>query len=102
VNLKFIDFKHTLRSGLALGLNSSQKNVSLAKSCSRNANDVWEPTQINTSKEMLERETNQTRIKASEHDDLFYRGSVPKNLVPVEEVTKTGSISTLSLSQTVT
>jgi hypothetical protein len=34
----------------------------------------------------------------SEHDDLFYRGSVPKNLVPVEEVTKTGSISTLSLS----
>jgi hypothetical protein len=33
---------------------------------------------------------------------LFYRGLVPKNLVPVEEVTKTGSISTLSLSQTVT
>jgi hypothetical protein len=28
----------------------------------------------------------------NEHDDLFYRGSVPKNLVPVEEVTKTGSI----------
>jgi hypothetical protein len=33
---------------------------------------------------------------------LFYRGSVPKNLVPVEEATKVGSISTLSLSQTVT
>jgi hypothetical protein len=46
--------------------------------------------------------TNQTRIKASEHNDLFYRGSVPKNLIPVEEVTKTGSISTISLSQTVT
>jgi hypothetical protein len=46
--------------------------------------------------------TNQTRIKASEHDDLFYRGSVPKNIVPIEEVTKTESISTLSLSQTVT
>jgi hypothetical protein len=30
---------------------------------------------------------------------LFYRGSVPKNLVPVEVVTKTGSLSTLSLSQ---
>jgi hypothetical protein len=42
--------------------------------------------------------TNQSRNKASEHSDLFYRGSVPKNLVPVEEVTKTGSISTLSLS----
>jgi hypothetical protein len=49
-----------------------------------------------------EGKTNQPRIKASEHDDLFYRGSVPKNLVPIEEVTKTGSISTLSLSQTVT
>jgi hypothetical protein len=49
-----------------------------------------------------ERKTNQTRIKASEHGDLFYRGSVPKNLVLVEEVTKTGSISTLSLSQTIT
>jgi hypothetical protein len=34
----------------------------------------------------------------NEHGDLFYRGSVPKNLVPVEEVTKTGSIPTLSLS----
>jgi hypothetical protein len=40
--------------------------------------------------------------QANEHDDLFYRGSVPKNLVPVEEVTKIGSISTLSLPQTVT
>jgi hypothetical protein len=55
-NLKFINFKHTLRLGLALELNSSQKNVSLAKSCSRNEDDVWEPTQINTSKETLERE----------------------------------------------
>jgi hypothetical protein len=38
----------------------------------------------------------------NEHGDLFYRGSVPKNLVPIEEVTKTGSISTLSLSRTIT
>jgi hypothetical protein len=36
------------------------------------------------------------------HDDLFYRGSVLANLLPVEAVTKTGSLSTLSLSQTVT
>jgi hypothetical protein len=49
-----------------------------------------------------EGKTNQPRNKASEHGDLFYRGSVPKNLVPVEEVTKTGSISTLSFSQTIT
>ena len=35
------------------------------------------------------------------HEDLFYRGSVLANLLPVEVVTKTGSLSTLSLSQTV-
>jgi hypothetical protein len=40
--------------------------------------------------------------KTDGHGDLFYRGSVLKNLVPVEVVTKTGSLSTLSLSQTVT
>jgi hypothetical protein len=39
-NLKFINFKHTIRPGLVLELNSSQKNVSLAKSCSKNADDV--------------------------------------------------------------
>jgi hypothetical protein len=32
---------------------------------------------------------------------LFYRGSVFANLLPVEVVTKTGSLSTLSLSQMV-
>jgi hypothetical protein len=52
--------------------------------------DIWEQTQINTSKEVLERgktergQTNQARIMASRHGDLFYRGSVPKNLIPVE------------------
>jgi hypothetical protein len=35
------------------------------------------------------------------HEDLFYRGSVLAILLPVEVVTKTGSLSTLSLSQTV-
>jgi hypothetical protein len=40
--------------------------------------------------------------QVNEHGDLFYRGSVLKNLVPIEVVTKTGSLSTLSLSQTVT
>jgi hypothetical protein len=35
------------------------------------------------------------------HKDLFYRGSVLSNLLPVEVVIKTGSLSTLSLSQTV-
>jgi hypothetical protein len=46
--------------------------------------------------------TNQPRNKADEHGDLFYRVSALKNLVPVEVVIKTGSLSTLSLSQTVT
>jgi hypothetical protein len=40
--------------------------------------------------------------QANEHGDLFYRGSVLKNLVPVEVVTKTESLSTISLSRTVT
>ncbi|WP_206763430.1 hypothetical protein, partial [Clostridium perfringens] len=46
--------------------------------------------------------TNQPRKKADKHGYLFYRGSVPKNLITIEVVTKTGSLSTLSLSQTVT
>jgi hypothetical protein len=49
-----------------------------------------------------EGKTNQPRNKVDEHSDLFYQGLVLKNLVPVEVVTKTGSLSTLSLSQTVT
>ena len=49
-----------------------------------------------------EGKTNQPRNKEDEHDDLFYRGSILKNLVTVEVVTKIGSLSTLSLSQTVT
>ena len=82
-----------------------RKIVSLAMSCSINVDDVWEQTQINFSKETLKRgnrETNKMEINKIGHNDLFYRGSVPKNLVPVEETTKVGSIPTLSLSQTVT
>jgi hypothetical protein len=46
--------------------------------------------------------TNQMEINTNGHGDLFYRGSVPKKIVPVEEATKARSIPTLSLSQTVT
>jgi hypothetical protein len=56
----------------------------------------------NESESEREGKTNQPRNKVDEHSDLFYRGSVLKNLVPVEVVTKTGSLSTLSLSQTIT
>jgi hypothetical protein len=34
-----------------------------------------------------EGKTNQPRNNVDEHDDLFYRGSVLKNLVPIEVVT---------------
>jgi hypothetical protein len=73
-NLKFINLSTHYKSGLALEMNLSPK----------------------------ERGQNHPRNKADEHGDLFYRGSVLKNLVPVEVVTKIGSLSTLSLSQTVT
>jgi hypothetical protein len=46
---------HTLRPGLALELNSRQKIVSLAMSCTNDADDVWEQTQIDIGKETLER-----------------------------------------------
>jgi hypothetical protein len=39
--------------------------------------------------------------KEVRHKDLFYRGSVLANLLPIEEATKAGSFSTSSLSQTV-
>ena len=49
------------------------------------------------------RRKNKSRVgEEVRHKDLFYRGSVLANLLPVEVVTKTGSLSTLSLSQTVT
>jgi hypothetical protein len=73
-NLKIINLRTHYKPGLALEMNPSPK----------------------------ERGENQPRNKADEHGDLFYRGSVLKNLVLVEVVTKTGSLSTFSLSQTVT
>jgi hypothetical protein len=73
-NLKIINLSTHYKPGLALEMNESER----------------------------EGEINQPRNKADEHGDLFYRGSVLKNPIPVEMVTKTGSLSTLSLSQTVT
>jgi hypothetical protein len=46
-------------------------------SCSINVDDVWEQTQINVSKETLERgkrgQTNQAKINASEHGFVLPR-----------------------------
>jgi hypothetical protein len=60
--------KHTLRSGLALELNSRRNIVSLATSCSNDVDDVWEQTQINIGKETLERgkRTNKSSENQSE------------------------------------
>jgi hypothetical protein len=69
------NFKHTLQAGVSVRMN------------------------IKSGREV---KTNQPRNKTDGHDDLFYLGLVLKNLVPVEVVTKTRSLSTLSLSQTVT
>jgi hypothetical protein len=44
---------------------------------------------------------NKSQNNEVRHEDLFYRGSVLSNLLPVEEATKAGSFSTLSLSQTI-
>jgi hypothetical protein len=75
-NLKIINLSTHYKPGLALEMNSSPRKRG--------------------------KQINQQINKADDHDDLFYRGSVLKNLVPVEVVTKTRSLSTLSLSQTVT
>jgi hypothetical protein len=73
-NLKFITLNTIYKPGLALELKSSPGD----------------------------RENKSNGNQVNEHGDLFYRGSVLKNLVPVEVVTKTGSLLTLSLSKTVT
>ena len=54
--------------------------------------------------ENLERErTNKSQaINTRDTSDLFYRGSALEGLVPVEESTKDGFLSTLSLSPPIT
>jgi hypothetical protein len=54
--------------------------------------------------ENLERKkTNKSQaINTRDMGDLFYRGSVLENLILVEESTKDGSFSTLSLSPPIT
>jgi hypothetical protein len=51
-----------------------------------------------SNKEMSPRERAQNKSQVNKqvrHGDLFYRGSVLANLLPVEEATKAGSLSTL-------
>jgi hypothetical protein len=53
-----------------------------------------------SARELRKRENKQiTSINTRDTGDLFYRGSTLEGLVPIEESTKDGSLSTLSLSQ---
>jgi hypothetical protein len=74
-NLKFINLKHNYKPGSALELKSSPKERA---------------------------KTNQPRNKADDTVIYFIKVRFLKKLLPVEVVTKTRSLSTLSLSQTVT
>jgi hypothetical protein len=57
----------------------------------------------NSARELREEENKQIKSnKHKRHRDLFYRGSVLENIIPVEESTKDGSFSTLSLSPPIT
>jgi hypothetical protein len=55
----------------------------------------------NNNESERERENKSQANNEVRYADLFYRGSVLSNLLPVEEATKAGSFSTPSLSQTV-
>ena len=57
----------------------------------------------NSARELRVRESKQITSKNTMNTgDLFYRGSALEGLVPVEESTKDGSLSTLSLSPPIT
>jgi hypothetical protein len=81
--------------------------VLLTMSYSINVDNFRSKLKIMRARELF-REIEEGRNKSSDEDQhkwtrwFVSRGSVPKNLVPVEEATKAGSIPTLSLSQLVT
>jgi hypothetical protein len=50
--LKFKNFKHALRPGLALGLNRSMKDSSPCLELLNQCGYLWEQTQINIEREM--------------------------------------------------
>ena len=56
----------------------------------------------NSARELREEENKSKPMSTRDTGDLFYRGSVLKNLIPVEGSTKDRSFSTLSLSSPIT
>jgi hypothetical protein len=76
--------------------------VNRAKLKFNNLNTTTSRVSVRNINESERGRKNKSRVsKEVRRKDLFYRGSVLANLLPVEEATKDGSISTLSLSQTV-
>jgi hypothetical protein len=76
--------------------------VNRAKLKFNNLNTTTSRVSVRNINESERGRKNKSRVsKEVRRKDLFYRGSVLANLLPIEEATKAGSISTLSLSQTV-
>jgi hypothetical protein len=95
-NLKIINFEHALHPGLGLEINNSEfgvwKIVLLTMSCSI----IWITLRANSNQCEQEnfRDREEGRNKSNGKDQykwtwrFVFRGSVPKNLLPVEEATK--------------
>jgi hypothetical protein len=83
-----------------------RKIVLLAMSCSINADNLGAKSKGCEQENFREREEGRNKSNGEDQHKwtrrFVSRGSVPKNLLPIEEATKVGSISTLSLSQSVT
>jgi hypothetical protein len=98
--------KHTLKARVSVRIKFKFKRLFLLLGVTQRMRMTYESKLKSIlSKETLERENRENKSngnRASGHDDLFYQGSVLKNLVPVEEATKARSIPTIFLSQTVT
>jgi hypothetical protein len=108
-NLKIINFEHTLHLGIALEIDNSELGVwkiVLAMSCLINVDNFGSKLKPMWAIELLERGEGRNKSNGDDQHKwtrrFVSRGSVLKNLLPVEEATKVGSISTLSLSQSVT
>jgi hypothetical protein len=67
VKTEIYKLKHILRSVLALELNPMRKIVSFATSCSNDADEAWEQTQINIGKETLERGERANKSNGNQH-----------------------------------
>jgi hypothetical protein len=71
--------------------------VNRAKLKFTNINTTTSRVSVRNKNESERGRENKSQVNSEvEHVDLFYRGSVISDLLPVEEATKAGSLSTLS------